>query len=62
MRNILNWGTVVLLLVLPACEMFDYHPYDTDISGETNVNAHNIAEIEPACLDTETLRFVVMGD
>jgi len=31
--------------------MIDYHPYDVRINGETDVNAHNIAEIEQKCKD-----------
>ena len=36
----------LLCLLMHSCEMIDYHPYDVRISGETNVNAHNIAKIE----------------
>ncbi len=36
-----------LCLFMSGCEMIDYHPYDVRINGETDVNAHNIAEIEP---------------
>ena len=35
-----------LCLFMSGCEMIDYHPYDVRINGETDVNAHNIAEIE----------------
>ncbi len=40
----------------------DYHPYDVRINGETDVNAHNIAEIEQKCKDKTTIKFVTMGD
>lgn len=49
-------------LLLSSCDLIDYHPYDVRISGETNVNAHNIAEIESNCKDKTTIRFVTMGD
>ena len=32
-------------LFLAGCGMIDYHPYDVRISGETNVNAHNMEKI-----------------
>ena len=32
--------------LLSGCGMIDYHPYDVRISGETEVNAHNIERIE----------------
>ena len=36
-------------LFLAGCGMIDYHPYDVRISGETNVNAHNMEKIEANC-------------
>lgn len=35
--------------LLSGCGMIDYHPYDVRISGETEVNAHNIERIEANC-------------
>lgn len=42
--------------------MIDYHPYDVRIKGETDVNRHNISEIETNCQGKTTIRFVTMGD
>lgn len=50
------------LLLLTGCDMIDYHPYDVRISGETKINARNIAKIEARCEGKTTLRFAVMGD
>lgn len=49
-------------LIVSSCDLIDYHPYDVRISGETNVNAHNIEKIEKNCKDKTTIRFVTMGD
>lgn len=54
--------TLLWLLLLQSCDMIDYHPYDVRIDGETEVNAHNIEQIEAACRGKETIRFVTMGD
>ena len=54
--------TISACLLLAGCDMIDYHPYDVRISGETNVNAHNIEEIEARCLGKDTLRIVTMSD
>ncbi len=61
--------TIIILLVLGiislffnGCEMIDYHPYDVDIQGKTNLNNKNITKIENNCKDKDTIRFVVMGD
>ena len=42
--------------------MIDYHPYDVHISGETNVNAHNMEKIEANCKGKTKICFAVMGD
>ncbi|MBF0730828.1 metallophosphoesterase family protein [Bacteroides acidifaciens] len=54
--------TLLSFLLLSGCGMTDYHPYDVHISGETNVNAHNIEKIEANCKGKTKLRFVTMGD
>ena len=51
-----------LCLLMAGCDMIDYHPYDVHISGETDVKAHNIAQIEQNCQNKTTIRFVTMGD
>ena len=51
-----------LCLLIAGCDMIDYHPYDVHISGETDVNAHNIAQIEQNCQNKTTIRFVTMGE
>ncbi len=51
-----------LCLMIAGCEIIDYHPYDVRIEGETEVNAHNIEQIESLCLGKDTLRVAVMGD
>lgn len=53
---------LLLCLWLSGCDMIDYHPYDVRISGETDINATNMARIESTCLDKDTLRFITTGD
>ncbi len=48
--------------LISSCDIIDYHPYDVLISGETDVNAHNIEKIEKNCREKTTIRFVTMGD
>ena len=50
-----------LCLLMGSCDMIDYHPYDVRINGETDVNAHNIAEIEQKCKDKTTIKFVTQS-
>lgn len=58
--RILYW--IGCALALTGCSLIDYHPYDVHIKGETEVNAHHIAQIEEACLNKETIKFITMGD
>lgn len=56
-------AAIALCLTLTGCEdLFSYHPYDTRFSGETDINARNIARIETLCADKDTLRIAVMSD
>ena len=53
-------GITLPLLALTACDtVFDVHPYDTRVKGEIDMNAKNIAKIEPLCKDKDTLRKAV---
>ena len=42
--------------------MIEYHPYDLDIDGETDVNRRNIERIETATYRKEEIRFAVISD
>ena len=49
-------------LFLTGCEVIEYHPYDTRISGETDLNRRNMERIETECLGRDTIRFAVISD
>lgn len=51
----------VLALLFVACQV-EYHPYDTRIEGETDINATHIAQIEEACAGKTELHFAVISD
>jgi hypothetical protein len=53
---------LLTIFLFTGCHLFDYHPYDGRISGETGINAKNIKLIEEKCKDKETFRFIMMGD
>lgn len=53
----------ILFLFLVGCEdVFDYHPYDANITGETNINRKNINRIEEKCKGQTSFRFILTGD
>lgn len=52
----------LLALCCTACEMFETHPYDTHVSGETDITQRHIDEIETALKDKKTFRFAVISD
>ena len=52
-----------LCIFLSACDLIDYHPYDSRLTiSERDINDHNIPLIEAATKDKDTIRFVLMGD
>ena len=50
-----------LTLLFSSCEV-EFHPYDTRIEGERNINSRNIAPIEQATCDKREIRFAVISD
>lgn len=55
---------LLFLLVLPACQLIDYHPYDGRVSSdmETDINRKNMKQIVSACQGKDTIRFALIGD
>lgn len=51
-----------LLLWSGCTDLFEYHPADGRVSGETNINAKNIKKIEAQCKNKTAIRVAVMGD
>ena len=49
-------------LLMTACDLIDYHPYDTRVSGAHDINAHNIERIESACQGRDSISFVLISD
>lgn len=49
-------------LLLGGCDMIEYHPYDLDIDGETDVNRRHIEQIEKATRGKDEIRFAVISD
>jgi len=49
-------------MLLTACELIDYHPYDGRIDADSEVNKKNITRIESLCNQKDTVRFAFMGD
>lgn len=62
MRNKYILFLFSLSWLLSGCDMFDSHPYDGQIDGETGINAKNIARIQEATAGKTTLKFIMMGD
>lgn len=54
--------TILAATLFIGCDAFEYHPYDGNIKGDTDINIKNIARIEEACAGKDTIRFVWIGD
>jgi hypothetical protein len=57
-----KWLFLVVPLFLSSCDLFEYHPYDTQIFDQTDINQNNITKIEQSDDQSDTLRFVLIGD
>lgn len=53
---------LTILLLANGCSYFDYHAYDGRISGEVDVNAHNIAKIEKNLMGKKSITFAMISD
>jgi len=53
---------VLLFFILQACDMFESHPYDGNVKGETGINAKNKERIEKSCKGKTTIRFAFISD
>lgn len=45
-----------------GCDMIEYHPYDLDIDGETDINRKHIEQIEANLKGKNEIRFAVISD
>lgn len=45
-----------------GCEVIEYHPYDTRVTGDTGVNARNISRIEKNERGKTVFRFAMISD
>lgn len=45
-----------------GCDVIDYHPYDSKIEGDTDINSKAIRHIERACAGKKVVRFAVLSD
>lgn len=54
---------LLLCLLLCGCDrVFDYHPYDVRITGDTDINPKNTARIEQVLEGRTSFRFAVISD
>lgn len=51
-----------IMLCSGGCDLIEYHPYDTRITGHTGVNAKNSSRIEAAYAGRKGLRFALISD
>ncbi len=62
MNKLLVFSAVLCCLCLGACDLIEYHPYDTRVSGQRHVNEANVQRIEQAMCGRTSYRFAVISD
>lgn len=50
------------IIVQTGCDMIEYHPYDLNIEGETNINEKNIQSIEASTAGKQSISFALISD
>lgn len=54
--------SILLLTAFPACDLIEYHPYDTHVDGATHLTQQMIDRIEDSCAHKDTIRFAQISD
>ena len=55
--------SIACMMMMGACDtVFDVHPYDVRVKGDTDLNAKNIRKIEESVKSKDTIRFAVISD
>lgn len=52
----------VLFISSMPVSCIEYHPYDTNVDGETGINNKNIERIESACRYKKSIKFAIISD
>lgn len=61
-KSVFVWIGVLCALLMSCDGVFDVHPYDVNVSGDTNMNAREISLIERNSKSKDTIRFAFISD
>ena len=61
-RNLLSAALLSLVLFSGCDSVFDIHPYDVRVKGQTQINSTMITKIENAVKSQDTIRFAFISD
>lgn len=62
MKRLIGILCSVWLLTAPGCNLVEYHPYDTRVTGRTAIHAASIVQIEESCRGRSSYRFAMISD
>lgn len=51
-----------MTMLTNGCDMIEYHPYDLNIKGDTDINERNIQSIEASLNGKEEVSFILISD
>lgn len=51
-----------MTMLTNGCDMIEYHPYDLNIKGDTDINRRNIQSIEASLNGKEEVSFILISD
>jgi predicted phosphodiesterase len=53
---------LIILVAFQACDLIEYHPYDSHVKGATHLTYQMIQRIQDACAEKDTIRFAQISD
>lgn len=56
------FNVILTLMLLCSCDMFEYHPYASDIYGRKNIHDLSVSAVESMCQGYDTICFAFITD
>lgn len=62
MKELYTVAVLISMVTFQACNLIEYHPYDTHVSGAVRLNHQMKERIEDSCAGKDTIRFAQISD
>lgn len=59
---LVSFHAFLTLLLVCSCDMFEYHPYASDLYGRKNIHEMSVSAVEAMCQGADTICFAFITD